>query len=119
MFVRLLLCALLCTPFLPTRAGAPGLSPGTVFASATPYQEAVTHDPGVLVAAQDGPGTRTGPAATDDARQILGNACADFGDCGAALLTPVPEPGLLVLLVTGLLAVGAGRYAVPRPLAFS
>jgi len=53
-----------------------------------------------------------------DAQQILVKACTELGDCRTALLTPVPEPRALVLLLAGLLALGAGRWAAPRTVLF-
>jgi hypothetical protein len=34
------------------------------------------------------------------------------------MMMPVPEPATLVLLLAGLLAIGAGRFAAPRTLLF-
>jgi len=97
----------------------PGDEPGVVFSKATLYQDGVVYDLNTLADTENGFWTLTDAVAINDAQQILVNACNEFGDCRTALLTPVPEPRALVLLLAGLLAVGAGRYVAPRPLAFT
>jgi probable HAF family extracellular repeat protein len=92
----------------------PGDAPGVAFSKATLYQDGVVHDLNTLVDTQDGLWNLTDAVAINDAQQILVNVCTAFGDCRTALLTPVPEVGTLVLLLAGLLMVGAGRYATPR-----
>lgn len=47
------------------------------------------------------------------------NKQGDQGDCRTGLPTPAPEPAALVLLLIGLLAIGAGRHGPQRSLVFS
>lgn len=64
-----------------------------------------------------------GAEAINDSGQILAGACATPSSCiglgHTLLLTPVPEPATLALLVTALLLLGAGvRYFSTRERAF-
>lgn len=93
--------------------------PGVAFSKATLYRDGAMVDLNTLVDTQDGLWILTDAVAINDAQQILVNACTEFGDCRTGLLTPVPEPRALVLLLAGLLVVGAGRCVAPRTLLFS
>lgn len=97
----------------------PGDVPGVAFSKATLYRDGVMLDLNTLVDTQDGFWTFTDAVAINDAQEILVNACSEFGDCRTALLTPVPEPRALILLLAGLLVVGAGRYTTGRALLFT
>jgi probable HAF family extracellular repeat protein len=97
----------------------PDDAPGVAFSRATLYQDGVVYDLNLLTDTQEGFWTLTDAVAINDARQILVNACTEFGDCRTALLAPVAEPGTLALLLAGLLTVGAGRYAAPRSSLFT
>jgi hypothetical protein len=101
MFVRLLLCAVLCMPLPIAFAGA--IDPSGPVSTVLDFPDGDVNDLHELA----------------DAVAI--DPCSEFGDCTTALPAPapVPEPGSLLLMVGGLLALGAGRYAAPRPLAFS
>jgi probable HAF family extracellular repeat protein len=79
--------------------------PGVAFSKATLYQDGVVYDLNMLTDTQDGFWNLTDAVAINDAQQILVNACSEFGDCRTALLTPVPEPKALVLLLAGLLTL--------------
>ncbi|WP_332875947.1 PEP-CTERM sorting domain-containing protein [Massilia sp. S19_KUP03_FR1] len=96
----------------------PDDQPGVSFSKATLYQDGVVYDLNTLADTDNGFWILTDAVAINDAQQILVNACTEFGDCRTALLTAVPEPGSLVLLLAGLLALGAGRWAVPRSVLF-
>ena len=93
--------------------------PGVSFSKATLYRDGVMLDLNTLVDTQNGLWNFTDAVAINDAQQILVNACTAFGDCRTALLAPVPEPAALVLLLAGLLTIGAGRFAAPRSLLFT
>lgn len=93
--------------------------PGVAFSNATLYRDGVMLDLNTLVDTQNGLWNFIDAVAINDAQQILVNACTAFGDCRTALLAPVPEPTALVLLLAGLLTIGAGRYAAPRSLLFT
>jgi probable HAF family extracellular repeat protein len=92
--------------------------PGFSFSRATLYRDGVLRDLNTLVDTDNGLWTLTDAVAINDTQQILVNACTELGGCRTALLTPVPEPAALVLLLAGLLAIGAGRLAAPRTLLF-
>lgn len=92
--------------------------PGVAFSKATLYQDGVLYDLNRLADTEQGYWILTDAVAINDAGHILVNACTELGDCRTALLMPVPEPRALVLLLAGLLALGAGRWAAPRTLLF-
>lgn len=50
-------------------------------------------------------------AGINDLGQIVGTACDAFGECGAVLLNPVPEPETYGMMLAGLGVVG---YAARR-----
>jgi probable HAF family extracellular repeat protein len=97
----------------------PGDEPGVAFSKATLYRDGQVLDLNTLADTQDGYWILTDAVAINDAQQILVNACTEFGDCRTGVLTPVPEPPALLLLAAGLLVIGAGRYAAPRPSMFT
>ena len=88
----------------------PDDQPGVSFSKATLYQDGVLYDLNTVTDTDNGYWILTDAVAINDAQEILVNACTEFGDCRTGLLTPVPEPRALVLLLAGLLAVGAGRW---------
>jgi hypothetical protein len=47
------------------------------------------------------------------------DACTGPGNCRTGPLTPALKPAALILLLTGLLAIGAGRHGPQRQLIFS
>ena len=97
----------------------PDDEPGVAFSKATLYRDGVMYDLNTLADTSDGLWILTDAVAINDAGQILVNACTEFGDCRTGLLMPVPEPRALVLLLAGLLTVGAGRWAAPRASLFT
>lgn len=148
MFARLLLYAALCAGMLlaglaPARA-APVYTITFLSTSTTAYSST---QPGQFAGAPDFPSSIRHAALWNDQAMptdlrapgdvgrvnMVGNngivagdagrtpvdACTGPGNCRTGLMTPAPEPAALMLLLAGLLAIGAGRHGPQRTLIFS
>jgi hypothetical protein len=72
------------------------------------YRDNVTFDLATLADTEFGLRNPADAVAIHPHQQILSNT----------MMMPVPEPTALVLLLAGLVAIGAGRFAAPRTLLF-
>lgn len=89
--------------------------PGFQFSHAFVTVNGTMLDLNDLAALPDG-FTLTDAVGINDAGQIVGNGCTDFGFCTSVLLTPVPEPSAACLLLAGmpLLLWRRGRHRIDK-----
>jgi probable HAF family extracellular repeat protein len=80
--------------------------PGFGFSHAFLYADGQLLDLNALVEGGLGDFTLTEAVGINGAGQIIANGCNDFGFCAPVLLSPVPEPASMLLLLAGLPLLG-------------
>lgn len=77
------------------------------------YSDGVVYDLNTL-AAHDGSLTLTSARDINDRDEIIATACDTGGGCYSVLLSPVPEPSPIAMLLAGLGLAGGLRYRQER-----